>query len=195
MQQLWHHEAAPFDLKKRILRTVIHEIVVYVEKKTLRALIHWQGGQHTELQVRKRKPGEHRWKAEEGTLALIRQLARLMSDKHIAAQLNRMGMTSSKGHTWTRTRVGSCRQINDIPNYSPGERQTRGELTVEETAQKLGVSYSTVQRMIRAKQLPAHQVCAGAPWIIQEKDLENMKKKSPSSTASDQGILEFPEDI
>jgi excisionase family DNA binding protein len=195
LQQLWNHEAAPFDLKKRILRTVIHEIVVYVEKKTLRALIHWQGGQHTELHVRKRKSGEHRWKTEEGTLELIRQLARLMSDKQIAAQLNRMGITSSKGHTWTRTRVGNCRQINDILNYSPGERQTRGELTLEETAQKLGVSYSTVQRMVRAKQLPAHQVCPGAPWIIQAKDLENMKKKSPSSAASNQGVLEFPEDI
>jgi len=195
LHHLWNHEAAPFDLKKRIVRTVINEIVVYVEKRAIRALIHWQGGQHTELQVRKRKPGEHRWKTVDGTLELIRQLARLMSDKNIAAQLNRMGITSSKGHTWTRTRVGNCRKVNDIANYSPGERQARGELTVEETAQKLGVSYSTVQRMISAKQLPARQVCAGAPWIIQAKDLENMKKKGPSSAASNQGTLEFPENI
>jgi hypothetical protein len=84
---------------------VIQEIVVYVEKKILRVLIHWQGGQHSELSIRKRKPGEHRWKTEASTLELVQQLARLMSDKQIAAQLNRMKISSAKGHTWTRTRV------------------------------------------------------------------------------------------
>ena len=36
LPQLWHHDAAPFDLKKRIVRTVIKEIIVFVDKKTLR---------------------------------------------------------------------------------------------------------------------------------------------------------------
>jgi excisionase family DNA binding protein len=195
LPRLWNHEAAPFDLKKRLLRSVIHEIVVYVDKKTLRVLIHWQGGQHTEIHLRKRKRGEHRWKTVESTLELIRQLARLMSDKQIAAQLNRMGITSSRGHTWTRIRVGNFRKANDIPNYAPGERQVRGELTIEQVAEKLGVSYSTVQRMIRRKQLPAHQICPGAPWIIRSKDLDNTTKKAPSSTSPLQGTLDFPKDI
>lgn len=195
LPRLWNHEAAPFDLKKRILRSVIHEIVVYVEKKTLRVLIHWQGGQHTEIHLRKRKPGEHRWKTVESTLELIRQLARLMSDQQIASQLNRMGIASSKGHTWTRIRVGNFRKANDIPNHAPGERQVRGELTIEEVAEKLGVSYSTVQRRIRRKQLSAHQICPGAPWIIRSKELENTKKKVPSSTSPFQRTLDFPEDI
>ena len=46
-----------------------------IEKKTIRVLIHWQGGQHTELSLRKRKSGEHRWKTAESTLELMRQLA------------------------------------------------------------------------------------------------------------------------
>ena len=192
LPRLWNHEAAPFDLKKRILRTVIHEIVVYVEKKILRVLIHWQGGQHSELEIRKRKPGEHRWKTVGDTLELVQQLARQMSDKQIAAQLNRMKIPSAKGHTWTRTRVGNFRQANDIPNYSPGERQARGELTIEEVAEHLGVSYSTVQRMIQSKKLPAHQTCPGAPWIIRSEDV---KEKAPSSGSPSQPTLEFPEDI
>jgi excisionase family DNA binding protein len=192
LPRLWDHEAAPFDLKKRILRTVIQEIVVYVEKRILRVLIHWQGGQHSELQVRKRKPGEHRWKTEEDTLELVQQLARQMSDKQIAAQLNRMKIPSAKGHTWTRTRVGNFRTTNNIPNYSPGERQARGEVTIEEAAGILGVSYSTVQRMIRGKKLPARQVCPGAPWIIRADDL---RKPVPSPDAPSQPTLKFPEDI
>jgi hypothetical protein len=35
-----------------------------------------------------------------------------MPDKQIAAQLNRMGIKSTKGHTWTRLRVGSFRKSN-----------------------------------------------------------------------------------
>ena len=193
LPRLWDHEAAPFDLKKRILRTVIQEIVVYVEKRILRVLIHWQGGQHSELQVRKRKPGEHRWKTEEDTLELVQQLARLMSDKQIAAQLNRMKIPLRQR---THLDANACRQFphrsNNIPNYSPGERQARGELTIEEAAEILGVSYSTVQRMIQSKKLPARQVCPGAPWIIRAEDL---RKPAPSSGSPDQPTLDFAEDI
>jgi excisionase family DNA binding protein len=171
LPKLWHHAAAPLDLKKRIVRTVIKEIVVFVEKVDLRVLVHWQGGQHSEFNLRKRKSGEHRWKTPESTVLLIEQLARVMPDKQIAAQLNRMGIKSTKGHTWTRLRVGSFRKSNNIANYTAGERQARGELTIEEAAEKLRVSYSTVQRMIQRSQLRASQICPGAPWIIRSEDL------------------------
>jgi len=195
---LWKHEAAPFDLKKRIVRAVIKEIVVYVETATLRVLVHWQGGQHTEINLRKRKAGEHRWKTADSTLSLIEQLARLMSDRQIAAQLNRMGVKSAKGHGWTRGRVGIFRKDNAIAKYTPGERQARGELTIEETAKRLGVSYSTVQRMIKGRQLPSRQICAGAPWIIRSEDADRFRDfgarqrfKAPSSEASAQQVLDF----
>ena len=200
LPRLWNHSGASFDLKKRIVRAVIKEVVVYVEREALRVLIHWHGGQHTELNLRKRKSGEHRWKTADGTLALMRQLARVMPDKQIAAQLNRMGMKSAKGHTWTRTRVGNFRNDNDIANYTPGERQARGELTIEESAAKLRVSYSTVQRMIRRKHLQASQVCPGAPWTISAEHLENARgngardgagRKGPSSLSSNQPALDL----
>lgn len=202
LPRLWNHESAPFDLKKRILRTVLKEIVVYVEETRLRVLIHWQGGQHSELSLRKRRPGEHRWTTSVETADLIRQLARRMSDKQIAAQLNRLGIETAKGHTWTRIRVGNFRTIHEIPNYSPGEREARGELTLEEAATRLGVSYSTVQRMIQRRQLPAQQVCPGGPWTVRADDVEAFRmqkgasrprKSRPSSPHRNQQTLEFPE--
>ena len=54
---MWFHGTAPFDLKKRIVRAVIKEIVVYVEAATLRVLVHWQGGQHTKLNLRQTQSG------------------------------------------------------------------------------------------------------------------------------------------
>ena len=204
LPRLWQHEAAPFDLKKRIVRAVIKEIVVTVEATMLRVLIHWHGGQHSALDLRKRRNGEHRWKTSETTLDLITQLARLMSDKQIAAQLNRMGVKSAKGHNWTRVRVGNFRKDNAIANYTPGERQARGELTIEAVAERLGVSYSTVQRMVRRKQLPARQVCPGAPWIIEARDVDALcagashahkLDDGPSSPASGQKTLAFSENM
>ncbi len=118
-----------------------------------------------------------------------------MHDKQIAAQLNRMGVKSAKGHTWTRTRVGNFRKINGIPNYTPGERQARGELTIEGAAAKLGVSYSTVKRMIQRQQLPASQVCPGAPWIIRAADVPTVARQGPSSAFSNHKKLDFTEDI
>jgi excisionase family DNA binding protein len=204
LPRLWNHPLAAFDLKKRLLRTVIKEIVVYVEQKTLRVLIHWQGGQHTELEVRKRRPGEHRHVTPLATEEVIRQLARRMSDKQIAAQMNRLGIKTAKGHTWTRLRVGNFRQIHNIPNHSRGEHQARGELTLEEAAARLGVSYSTVQRMIQRGQLPAQQICARGPWIVLAKDVEAFPSQTrgaattrhgPSAPPAAQQTLPFPEDI
>jgi len=201
LPRLWRDEAAPFDLKKRIVRAVIKEIVVYVEATALRVLVHWHGGHHTQLNLRKRKAGEHRWKTAESTLALIEQLARLMSDQQIAVQLNRMGIKSAKGYGWTRSRVGSFRKTNAIANYAPGERQARGEFTIEEAAKRLGVSYSTVQRMIKQRQLPGRQVCPGAPWIIHAEDVDGLgacgsagyrRFKPPSSDEPAQQALDFP---
>ena len=40
LPSLWKHPRAPWDLKKRILCTVIREVVVYVAKQRLRVLIH-----------------------------------------------------------------------------------------------------------------------------------------------------------
>ena len=183
---------------------MIKEIVVYVEKSRLRVLIHWQGGQHSELSLRKRARGEHRWTTSVETVDLIRQLARRMSDKQIAAQLNRLGIKTAKGHTWTRIRVGNFRTIHEIPNYSPGEREARGELTLEEAATQLGVSYSTMQRLIRT---PAIACAAGlSRWALDpprrgrggvphKERRKRPPEERPSSPYRDQQTLVFPEDI
>ena len=44
-------------IKKRIIRTVLREIVVRVEDERLHAMIHWHGGDHTALDVATRVRG------------------------------------------------------------------------------------------------------------------------------------------
>jgi len=59
---LWNHPETPIQLKKRILRTVLAEIIVdnEVDSATHRLRLHWAGGVHTEQCVERNKTGQHR---------------------------------------------------------------------------------------------------------------------------------------
>jgi excisionase family DNA binding protein len=168
----WDHPAASDEIKKRILRTVIQEIVVRAKGDKHECLIHWKGGEHTALEVARTLTGRNRWVTDEDTTHIITELARVLPDKSIAALLNRMGRRTAKGHTWTGSRVKSFRNERGIAAYRPGERAERGEMTAEEAAEELGVTRMTVSRLIRAKVLPARQVCPHAPWVIRRTDLD-----------------------
>jgi excisionase family DNA binding protein len=115
-----------------------------------------------------------RWKVTGADVAdLVQVLARQMPDHAIAAVLNRSGTSTGRGNSWTRSRVCSLRSKKGIAAYRDGERSERGEATLLEAADALGVSTSTVRRMIHAGTLPANQLCKGAPWIIRHADLQN----------------------
>jgi excisionase family DNA binding protein len=170
--RLWDHLAASVTTRKRILRTILEEIIVTVEPGVLRLKLHWKGGDHTMLEVVKNRSGKHRWKTNATTEQLIRDLARLLLDGSIASILNRLGMRTAKGHTWTQQRVCIFRNDHNIAVYRDGERAERGELIRHEAAGRLGVSKTTVVRLIKDGVLPAKQSCAGAPYVIRAIDLD-----------------------
>jgi excisionase family DNA binding protein len=172
LPRLWNHPAATAATRKRILRTVLEEIVVNMESDRLQLKLHWKGGDHTALEVVKSRVGQTRWKTNVATEQLIRDLARLMPDASIASLLNRLGVRTAKGHTWTQPRVTVFRNDHQIPIYRDGERLERGELVLNEAAIRLGVSKMTVIRLIKDKLLPAKQSCVGSPYVIREVDLD-----------------------
>jgi excisionase family DNA binding protein len=172
LPRLWNHPAASMTTRKRLLRALLEEIVVCVEPGRLLLKLHWKGGDHTALEVPKNRSGQHRWKTSEVTVELIRDLARLLPDETIASLLNRLGVRSAKGNTWTLLRVRSFRCQHQIGVYRDGERSERGEMILKEAAAFLGVSKMTVTRLIKNEVLPARQPCAGAPYVILKHDLE-----------------------
>lgn len=96
-----------------------------------------------------------------------------MGDTAIAALLNRAGKSTGRGNSWTRSRVCSVRSQQGIAVHREGERAERGESTLEEAAQALSISVSTVRRLVASGILPARQLCKGAPWIIRCADLRS----------------------
>ena len=166
---LWNHPETPAPLKKRILRTVLKEIIIDSEpdSTTHRLRIHWAGGVHTELRVEHNKPGQHRYSADRSVIDLISDLAKICPDKTTAAILNRLGYKTGQEKTWNASRVAGLRGYHKI---APFQKQD-GWVTQEEAARELKVSDTVVKRLIRERILPAKQVVKFAPWIIEKKDL------------------------
>ncbi len=148
---LWNDATASIETRKRILRAVLKEIIVTVETGLLHLVLHWQGGDHTRLEVLKNRSGQNRYKTDVAPEQLVRELARLLPDRSIsiAPVLNRSGIRSARGQTWTQLRVRNFRGAHSIPVYREGERAERRELILREAASRLGVSYMTVVRLIR----------------------------------------------
>src|SRR6201993_868392 len=171
LELAWSHPAATAETRKRILRTALHEIVVRIEGGFIQMVLHWQGGDHTALQLKINGAGKHRWTVSEDTLTLIRELARQMPDQQIARLLNRAGKPTGRGNGWTKARVCSFRSHHGVAVYRDGEWAERGEMTLEAVAKSIGVSVMTALRMIRHGIIKGRQLCRGAPWVIKAEDL------------------------
>jgi DNA invertase Pin-like site-specific DNA recombinase len=174
----WSHPAATAATRKRILRAALREIVVRVEDDHIEMVLHWQGGDHTALKLRRNGVGKHRWTIPEDTLSLIRELARLMPDQRIARLLNRAGKPTGRGNGWTVARVRSFRHHHGIVVYREGEWAERGEITLEAAAQIMEVSVMTALRMIRHGLIKGRQLCRGAPWVIKADDVAAYRERN-----------------
>lgn len=195
LPRVWSHPAAGNEIRKRILRCVIMEIVARVADTRIELIVHWQGGDHTELSVVKNRSGQHRWTTNVEVKALITQLARQLNDGSIASLLNRLGHRTGKGHTWTEMRVRSFRGDHQIAVYKAGEREARGELTLEQAAEALATSKMTVLRMISADVLQATQACKGAPWVIKAVDVQRPEVRSAITISVNRPQTDDPRQI
>jgi hypothetical protein len=168
---LWADPATDARSKKRLTRLLIHDILVApVTERTLDVLIHWVGGKHTRLRVPRNRTGEHRRCTAREVVDVVGDLARRVPDAQIARILNRLGYRTGAGNTWTQQRVISLRHAHDIPVFTV-EPEGATTLTIEQAARVLGVSTTTVRRLITSGRLLAQQPVPYAPWAIAPEQL------------------------
>jgi DNA invertase Pin-like site-specific DNA recombinase len=197
LDRAWSHPAATAATRKRILRTVISEVIVRRNGAIIHAVLHWQGGDHTELHVKQRlnAAGRHNPRIPDDTIALMRELARLMPDRQIARLLNRIGVATGHGNAWTQERVRGFRHHHEIAGHRDGEWAERDEITLEAAAKIVGVCNMTALRMLRRGDIKGRQVCPGAPWVIKTADLTGFtgrKRSEPPLTPNpDQRAFDF----
>ena len=105
LAKAWNSPGATIETRKKIVRLLINEIVVNVVGDTLALIIHWQGGDHTELTVKKNKVGQTRWTVAADVVDLVRVLARQLPDNAIAAILKSFRKSD---RAWRRLDTHAC---------------------------------------------------------------------------------------
>jgi len=171
--RVWHNDDCPVELKKRMIRTVIEEIIADSDDKTRELLftIHWKGGAHTQFQVTKPLAGKG-CKTSMEDLDVIRSLAPRYGDDDIARVLTKMRRRTATGKRWNQTRVKSVRRHHSIP----GRRRTKPDtdtLSLGGAARYAGVSNTTITRLVKAGILKNGQKVPWAPWEIKKSDLDS----------------------
>lgn len=167
LERLWEAPTTAARDKKALLRTVIDEVQVRTEEKSVELCVVWKGGATTERKL-ERHPHRPVHATPEDTVELIRKLASEFDDAQIARVLNKQGRRGQMGGPYTKEAVRCLRRRNSIARgEAPQARDPRqGPFTADEAAAELGVTSSTVHRWLRDGLLPGRQATPGAPWSI-----------------------------
>jgi len=175
LEDLWRHKDTDARLRKRIVRSLIHEVVVDVDTASseIVLVIHWKGGLHTQLRVPRRRRGQNSTHTAPETLDAVRSLARICPDPLIANVLNRNGLRTGRGNFWTRERVTALRSHHEIPVYSADRRHSEGWLNLTEAARLLGMAARTLRLAVEHGEITAEHPLSDGPWIFSRKDLQS----------------------
>jgi len=171
--ELWEMPQCMNSLKKKVIRTVIEEVIVTLDDqaKLLKLVIHWKGDCHTTLEMPKPPAGVGQ-KTEDGDLDIIRKMAPRYADSEIARVLNRMGRKTATGMRWNESRVQSTRGKHGIAGHTTKVEDPE-VLTLGHSAKFLGVSETTVKNLVASGELKKAQVVPWAPWEIKKADLSS----------------------
>jgi DNA invertase Pin-like site-specific DNA recombinase len=172
LEAAWKNVSVTMRSRQQLTRALVNDITVDIDEsaREIVLIIHWKGGQHSELRLSKPRSGGHECITSDQALAIIGSMASRWSDQDIAATLNRMGLPTGQGKTWTAHRVSSIRRVRGIHAYKSAEKDGTW-LTLREAAQRCHVTSHKIRQLIKAGVLRAEQVVPGAPFQILATDL------------------------
>jgi DNA invertase Pin-like site-specific DNA recombinase/predicted DNA-binding transcriptional regulator AlpA len=188
---LWNASTTTARDRKELLRTLIDEVIVKVERQALCAhlTVRWKGGALTEIDLDLPRSRPAPIRTGEDTVALLRRLAAHYPDAVIAGVLNRQGRTTAYGHRFDRNRVGNLRRHWNIPAFRETLHADGDLVTVRQAAVTLGVAPSTIHRLLNDGVIAGEQLTPGAPWRIRLTD----ELKARFVAEADDGFLPMRE--
>lgn len=176
LPRVWHAPSTRTKDRKRMLRLLIKDITVQkpTDQKQLLVHIRWQGGACTELAVSLPPNFADRVRYSAALIEQVRELARSMPDAQIVEQLNQKGQLSALGKAFTVSMIKWIRYRYQIP----AARLIRPEeLTVQQVAERFGISSNVVYYWIERGVIKARRVNSGMPcWItLDETDVQKLR--------------------
>lgn len=167
LETVWSAPTTDARLKKRIVRTLIQEIVADIDDAAAEIvlIVHWIGGLHSEMRLPRRRRGQ-RNSTSADVIAAVRQLVLIANDDLIAGILNRNGLVTGNGNRWTRERVTSMRSNYRIPVFKPAENGIEPWLNLSKAAQLLKIAPKTLRLAAEAGEIEAIHPLPDGPWIF-----------------------------
>jgi DNA invertase Pin-like site-specific DNA recombinase len=204
LESVWCDASSDPRTKKRLLRTLIREIVVDIDEATneIVLLIHWKGGVHTPLRLPRRRRGESGGHTSKDIVAAVGVLSRIYTDQMIAGVLNRAKMRTGFGNFWTRALVTSLRHGHGIACHDATRQAEEGWFNLTQAALHVGVGKTTLRSAIDRGEILAERPIDCGPWIINKKALQTPAALRlvegvrahvihPTSSSSAQGTLDL----
>ncbi len=169
---VWQHRDADPKLKKRILRSAIHEILVKHDQKNrcLEVTIHWNGGVHSRISIAKRVTPVGS-KVDPSVVKLVGNLAAELSDAEITRILNMKKLRTPRGICWTEERVTAFRKQHRI--RATKSQRDRDHLTMSESTKHLGIGYNGLLGLVRLGAVSRNQITEFAPWRVSRAELDS----------------------
>jgi len=153
---LWNAPTTSNKDRKRLLRTVIADITLLPEPEhgQSRIGIRWHTGVSDELRVPRSVHRGTAVRSPSPAVAMVTRLGPTTDTHELAGLLNAAGMTTGHGRPFDAKAVQWIRHAYHVPAPDP---YADGEISVADTAERLGVSTGTVYDWIKTSKLAARR--------------------------------------
>ena len=167
LSTVWSAPTTDARLKKRIVRTVIEEVIADIDADAgeIVLIIHWVGGAHTQLRLPRRRRSQ-RNSTRPDIIDAVRQLVLIANDDLIAGLLNRNKLTTGHGNRWTRERVTALRSHHKIPVHRSAANGIEPWLNLTRAAAHLAISPKTLRIAAENAEIEALHPLPDGPWLF-----------------------------
>jgi hypothetical protein len=191
-------------LRKRIVRSLIQEVVVDVEDAAAEIvlLIHWKGGAHSELRFPRRRRGQKNAHSSPEIIGAVRALANICTDDLIASALNRSGLPTGRGNRWSRMHVTSLRTHHKIPCFDKQRCAEEGWINQTQAANFSDISAGALRLAVSRGQTEAQHPLPDGPCVFNRRSLQTSAatelvrrikngRLDPTACNTDQNMIDF----
>lgn len=167
LETIWAAPTTDARLKKRIVRTLIQEVVADIDPQAAEIIlvVHWICGVHSEIRLPRRRRGQRNGTSAD-IIAAVRTLALIANDDLIAGILNRNGLVTGNGNRWTRERVTSLRSHHRIPVFKADDDGIEPWLNLSKAALLLEIAPKTLRLAAEAGEIAAVHPLPDGPWVF-----------------------------